>query len=88
VHVKGHIRELFEGFAEAGMFADEDTTLDTIVAVEGSRIGDVGSLLRSLWHSTDIMPSSLREDLRDSMDWEEEAYTYAQAAQRIYRELS
>ena len=87
MHVKGHVRELFEGFAEAGLFADEATTLDTILTEEGSHIFDVGLLIGSLWNCADIMPQHLREQLQEERGWEDEPYTYAQAVQRLHAEL-
>lgn len=90
MHVKGHVREAFGDFAEAGFLLREDLTLDTPVNLEKNyRPCEVplSELLGSLWNCTDIMPSDLRTMVRDGLRMEE-AYTYAQAAQRLHRVLS
>jgi hypothetical protein len=53
----------------------------------GHVILTVQELLGKLWHSSDIMPRGLRERLQEQRGWEEELYTYAQAAQRLRTEL-
>jgi hypothetical protein len=92
MHTKGHIRDFFEVSVEDGLFGADDLDLDNVagISIEGNdqrEIVTVRNLLGLVWHSTDQMPASLRDELKDQMGWDEEAHAYGQAAQRIHRQL-
>ena len=92
MHVKGHYRDYFEESVEDGLFDfDHDLNFNDMAEItddEDRELLTVRGLLASLWNSTDMMPSSLRQQLQDARGWDDEAFTYAQAAQRIHKELS
>ncbi len=93
MHTRGHIREFFEELVEEGYFGAGEDSFEFLDAVAGisddadRKILTVGGLLGKLWRSTDIMPGHLRGRLQEERGWDEEAYTYAQAAQRLHAEL-
>ncbi len=90
MHVKGHFRDFFEESVEDGLFG-RDLNLDDVAGISDDndrKILTVRGLLGLVWNSTDMMPSTLRQQLQDERGWDDEAFTYAQAAQRIHKELS
>jgi hypothetical protein len=90
MHTKSHVREAFEEVADSGLLWGEDLTLDTPLDTDEPAFDGqpFGGLLRQLWNSTDCMPASLREEVRDAFDMDTEPFSYAQAAQRIRKQLS
>ena len=92
MHAKGHFRDYFEESVEDGLFDfDRDLTLDDVAGISDDKdrkILTVRRLLGLVWNSTDMMPSTLRQQLQDARGWDDDAFTYAHAAQRIHKELS
>jgi hypothetical protein len=90
MHAKGHIPEAFKRFVESGFFREKNLSLDTPVVIEVRYVPTyvpLRRLLGLLWNCTDQMPSDLVDELGGWLGWEGVG-TYAQAAQRLHRELS
>jgi hypothetical protein len=83
-HAQGHLREAFVEWADSGFEAEE---VGEDIFFDGQP-RSVRWLIGQLWNCSDILPSTLRQDIIEVFGWGDESFrnTYAAAVQRIYRE--